>query len=71
MFDGIVDLETTSVGEIMAHPTVALVPEWSLDTAVSLMRMMGVRRAPVVDKGKLVGLLSFTDVFRHALETKA
>ena len=68
LFDGMVDLETTTVGEVMSHPAVGLSPHWSLDTAVSLMRMMGVRRAPVMDGEQLVGLLSFTDVFRHVLQ---
>jgi CBS domain-containing protein len=66
LFDERVDFETTTVGEVMSHPCLALSPEWSLETAVACMRMMGVRRAPVVQAGKLLGLLSFTDVFRHA-----
>jgi CBS domain-containing protein len=32
-----------------------------------MMRMLGIRRAPVLEQGRLVGLLSFTDVFRHAI----
>ena len=65
IFDGAVDFASTTVEEVMSHPCVTLSPEWSLETAVALMRMMGVRRAPVVEAGKLQGLLSFTDVFRH------
>jgi len=71
LFDDLVDFETTTVEEVMTHPTVALSSTWNLETAVALMRMMGVRRAPVVDGGRLVGLLSFTDVFRHMLEKRA
>jgi len=67
VFDGLAELDTTTVGEVMSHPTVTLVPEWNLETAVALMRMMGVRRAPVVEAGKLVGFLSFTDVFSAAV----
>jgi len=68
VFADAVEVESTTVSEVMTHPTVVLAPQWSLETAVSLMRMMGVRRAPVIEGGALAGLLSFTDVFRHAME---
>jgi len=68
VFDDSVDHESTTVGDVMTHPTLALSPQWNLETAVSLMRMMGVRRAPVVDGDRLLGLLSFTDVFRHVVQ---
>ncbi|MFT7486794.1 MAG: CBS domain-containing protein [Candidatus Paceibacteria bacterium] len=67
LFDDIIEVNGATVEDVMTHPTIVLSPDWSLETAVSLMRMMGVRRAPVVEAAKLVGLLSFTDVFRHAL----
>ncbi len=71
LFDDIVDFESTTVEEVMSHPCLALAPQWSLETAVACMRMMGVRRAPVVEAGKLLGLLSFTDVFRHSFGDSA
>ena len=67
LFDGFVEPDTTTVEDVMSQPTISLSPEWSLETAVAMMRMLGVRRAPVMDQGKLIGLLSFTDVFRHAI----
>jgi CBS domain-containing protein len=51
----------------MSQPTIGLEPDWSLSTAVSMMRMLGIRRAPVLENGQLVGMLSYTDVFRHAV----
>ncbi|MCB9916554.1 MAG: CBS domain-containing protein [Planctomycetes bacterium] len=60
-FDGLV------VADFMTHPTICLDPEWNLTTALALMRMMGLRRAPVVADGALLGILSFTDLFRHGL----
>ena len=68
LFDGFGDTDSTTVEDLMSQPTIGLSPEWSLETAVSMMRMLGIRRAPVMDRGELVGLLSFTDVFRHALQ---
>jgi CBS domain-containing protein len=67
IFDGDLDFEGTTVEDVMTHPCVTLSSEFNLDTAVGLMRMMGVRRAPVVDSGVLVGVMSFTDIFNHAL----
>jgi CBS domain-containing protein len=32
------------------------------------MRMLGVRRAAVVDGTKVVGMITFTDIFRRAVE---
>ncbi len=68
LFDGFIDFDSSTVEEVMTHPTLALTPEMNLETAVSLMRMMGIRRAPVVESGKLVGLISFTDVFRASFK---
>ncbi len=67
LFDNFVELDSTTVEDVMSQPTIGLSPEWSLETAVSMMRMLGIRRAPVMDRGVLVGLLSFTDVFKHAV----
>ncbi|MFT7074842.1 MAG: signal-transduction protein with cAMP-binding, CBS, and nucleotidyltransferase domain [Planctomycetota bacterium] len=66
LFDDFIELGSTTVADVMSQPTIGLSPEWSLSTAVSMMRMLGIRRAPVLEHGKLVGLLSFTDVFKHA-----
>ncbi|MDF1836253.1 MAG: CBS domain-containing protein [Planctomycetota bacterium] len=67
LFDEFADNGSTTVEDLMSQPTIGLSPEWSLETAVSMMRMLGIRRAPVLDQGELIGLLSYTDVFRHAL----
>ncbi len=67
LFDDFAELDSTTVEDVMSQPTIGLSPEWSLATAVSMMRMLGIRRAPVMDRGNLVGLLSFTDIFKHAI----
>jgi CBS domain-containing protein len=68
LFGDLGDQESTTVEDVMSQPTICLSADWSLETAVSMMRMLGIRRAPVTDHGDFVGILSFTDVFRHALE---
>ncbi len=69
LFDNFVELDATTVEDVMSQPTIGLSPEWNLTTAVSMMRMLGIRRAPVMDRGNLVGLLSFTDIFKHAISS--
>jgi CBS domain-containing protein len=56
------------VSDAMTHPMVVLNPDYDLETAIRLMRMLGIRRAAVVDGSKLVGVVSFTDIFRYACQ---
>lgn len=53
------------VEEIMSKPTITVNPELSISQCYHMMRMMGVRRMPVVDNKKLVGILSSTDLFHY------
>ncbi len=56
------------VGEIMTKPTITVSPDLSIENCLRMMRMTGVRRLPVVDGNKLVGILSNTDVFKCLAE---
>lgn len=47
-----------SVGEVMTSPVVTLGPLDDLQYAADLMILMRIRRIPVVEKGKTVGLLT-------------
>ncbi len=60
-------LEGTTVGDVMTAPAVTMPPHYRIDTALDLMRMLGIRRAPVVAGGELLGVVSFTDIFRRTL----
>jgi CBS domain-containing protein len=57
--------ETTTVGEIASKEIVTVAPEQDLDEALSLMALHQVRRLPVVDNGRLVGVLAQADVARE------
>ena len=59
------DVERLLVIDVMTKPAIFVAPDLSIAHCVRMMRMVGVRRVPVVDSGKLVGILSNTDVFRH------
>ena len=60
------DPEELRISEIMSRGIVTAGPFDELDTAVRLMSGDQVRRLPVVDEGKLVGVLSLCDMARNA-----
>jgi CBS domain-containing protein len=65
------DTSTVRVGDIASHEPVTVSPEQELDEALSLMAKHRVRRLPVVDNGKLVGILAQADVALEAKEKDA
>jgi len=62
---GAKDPAKTKVREIMSAPLVAGNPQMEVEEAVRLMFEMKVKKLPVVDKGKLVGLVTLTDLARY------
>ena len=66
VFDYAEDLDNTLVSDLMTAPSVTVSPEYSVETAVQMMRNLGVRRVPVVESDRLVGIVSLTDVFQRA-----
>jgi CBS domain-containing protein len=55
------------VEEIASHDLVTVEPEQDLDEALALMARHKIRRLPVLEEGRLVGMLAQADV---ALEAK-
>lgn len=64
------DPETTTVGEIATSDVEAVPPDATLDDALRIMARNQVRRLPVVDGDRLVGIVSQADVARHADEVQ-
>jgi len=58
------DAESTSVKEIMTTPLVVVEPNLDLEEAAKLMFQMKIKKLPVVDGKKLVGLVSLTEIAR-------
>jgi acetoin utilization protein AcuB len=50
------------VGERMSHPLISVSPETPIHDAVNLFKKEHIRRAPVVKDGKLIGIVSQTDL---------
>src|SRR5918995_4526978 len=55
-------VEARTAGEAMSAPAVTVEPFWPLAEAAELMIEHGVKRLPVVEDGKLVGILTRFDL---------
>jgi CBS domain-containing protein len=64
------DPQSTTVGEIATGDVVTISPDASLDEALKLLASNKVRRLPVVEGDRLVGILAQADVARHAQEVQ-
>ena len=58
-------VEAMLVEDIMSKPVITVNPDLSIFQCYQMMRMMGVRRMPVVDDKELVGILSSTNLFHY------
>ncbi len=65
-----VDLQATRVGDVASREPVTVGPEEDLDEALRLMARHQVRRLPVVDEQRLVGMLAQADVASEAKASK-
>jgi CBS domain-containing protein len=60
--------QSTTVGEIASLEPVTVTPDQDLDEALQLMAKHQVRRLPVVEDGRLIGVLAQADVAREGNE---
>jgi CBS domain-containing protein len=56
------DPTVTTVGEVMTRDPVALAPDQTIDDAIRIVREHDVRRIPVVQDGRPVGIVSIGDI---------
>ena len=54
-----------TVGEIMSRGVVWANPTDTFEAVVQMMGLHGIRRIPVCEEGKLVGIISRSDLLRH------
>ncbi|WP_231567749.1 CBS domain-containing protein [Sinomonas humi] len=59
------DARSERVGAIAARPPVTIDPEATIENAIALMEGRRVRRLPVIQEGRLVGILAQADVARY------
>lgn len=60
-------LDVVTVADVMTRPAICVGKDVHLVDCVNLMRMNGVRRMPVLDGVRVLGILSSSDVFARAL----
>lgn len=58
------DATKTKVKNVMSSPLVVVEPNMDLEEAVKLMFQMKIKKLPVVDAKRLVGLVTLTDIAR-------
>jgi CBS domain-containing protein len=58
------DANKTKVKDVMSSPLVVVEPNTDLEEAIRLMFQMKIKKLPVVDGKRLVGLVSLTDIAR-------
>ena len=56
------DLATSSVGDVYSHDLISVEPDKDLEEALMLMARHQVRRLPVVEDGRLVGIVAQADI---------
>jgi predicted transcriptional regulator len=56
-----------NIYEIMSKPVVAVDPKMDIRYCSQLFNRFGLSRAPVVKKGRIVGLVSYTDIVMHGM----
>jgi CBS domain-containing protein len=64
------DTDSTTIGDIVSSDVVTVEPDTSIDEALGLMSEHQVRRLPVVEDSRLVGIVAVADVARAADEEK-
>jgi len=61
-------LATTSVGDVYSQDLISVGPDKELEEALRLMARHQVRRLPVVENGRLVGIVAQADIARTLSE---
>jgi CBS domain-containing protein len=64
------DPAATSVGDVYSRDLVSIEPDEDLEDALQLMARHQVRRLPVVENGRLVGIVAQADIALSANEMK-
>lgn len=58
------DPRTTKVSKVMSKPLIYGDPDMDLVYAAKFMINHNIKRLPIIDKGKLIGIVTFTDILR-------
>ncbi len=59
-----------NVYEVMSKPVISVDPAMDIRYCARMFTKFGLSRAPVIEAGKLLGIVSFTDMVLHGLMEK-
>jgi len=62
--------ERVNIYEIMSKPVVSVAPQMDIRYCARLFDKFGLSRAPVVEGGKIMGVVSYTDMVLKGLATQ-
>ncbi|MBL8805893.1 MAG: CBS domain-containing protein [Rhodospirillales bacterium] len=62
------DPDTVHLGDVMTRDPDTIGPEESAFAALEMMRSRGYRHLPVMDRGRLIGMVSVRDLYATALD---
>ena len=68
-FSGTLNLDVP-ISELMTHPVYYVEPAQTVDDCMAVMTAKKLRHLPVLDDGKLIGMISIGDVVAHILADK-
>lgn len=60
--------ETTAVAEVMSSEVTSVSPRQSIEECMAVMTEKRIRHLPVIDEGKLVGIVSIGDLVKAVIE---
>ena len=62
--------ERVNIYEIMSKPVVSVDPKMDIRYCARLFENLGLGRAPVLDGGKVVGIVGYTDIVLHGIRDR-
>jgi len=62
--------ERVNVYEVMSKPVIAVDPQMDIRYCARMFEKFGLSRAPVIEQGKVLGIVSFTDMVLHGIAGK-
>ena len=62
--------DRVNVYEVMAKPVISVDPNMDIRYCARLFENFGLSRAPVIESGKMIGIISFTDMVLRGMVTE-
>ncbi|WP_372882836.1 CBS domain-containing protein [Psychromonas sp.] len=63
--------ERTNIYEIMTKPALSVAPEMNVKYCARLFERFGVSRAPVIEDGKIIGIVSYNNIVLNGMALDA